>query len=219
MRAVRIFFEKSGPARYISHLDLMRCFERTMRRAELPFWFTEGFNPRPFLTFALPLSLGTAGMKEIVDIRLVEDMPLDEVKNRLNGCLPEGMRVLRCADPVKKPKEIAASRYEITITGAGESSSVAAALTLFLSAGSITAKKKNKKKQLVEMEIKPMVHKWSVAAEGDSVKLDIVLASGCTDNCNPALVLDAFRESKGATDMRCEIVRTEILDGDMKPFV
>ena len=61
MYGIRIFFEKVGVARYISHLDLMRNFERAMRRADIPFWYTEGFNPRPFLTFALPLSLGVAG--------------------------------------------------------------------------------------------------------------------------------------------------------------
>jgi len=105
---VRIYFEKSGPARYISHLDLLRCFERSLRRAEIPFWYTEGFNPRPFMSFAQPLSLGTIGLREIVDIRLVEDMSFDTVIQKLNAVLPEGLVVHNAVIPQKKVNDIAA---------------------------------------------------------------------------------------------------------------
>ena len=65
MRCVRIWFKKMGMSRYVSHLDLMRAMTRAIRRANLPLWYTEGFNPHPYMTFALPLSLGMESLCEI----------------------------------------------------------------------------------------------------------------------------------------------------------
>ena len=218
MYGIRIFFEKVGVARYISHLDLMRNFERAMRRADIPFWYTEGFNPRPFLTFALPLSLGVAGKCEVVDIRLVEDMTFEEVRSRLNAALPDGIKVLRIAEPVKKPKEIAASEYTITMTDIGDAQSVCEKLEAFLQQESIVTVKLNKRKKPVETEIKRFIHGFSVEQMNDAVVLKVTLASGCTDNCNPALVLDAFKEQCGVDNMYCDIVRERVLDGEMHEF-
>ena len=68
---VRVWFSKTGTARYISHLDLNRCMSRAFHKAKLPLWYTEGFNPHVFLTFAAPLSLGFEGRHESMDIRLI----------------------------------------------------------------------------------------------------------------------------------------------------
>ena len=79
---VRIRFSKTGRARYISHLDLNRTMTRAVRRAGLPIWYTEGFNPKPKITFAAPLSIGTESMCEFMDIRLTEKMPAEEAMRR-----------------------------------------------------------------------------------------------------------------------------------------
>ena len=76
---VRVWFSKTGTARYISHLDLNRCMSRAFHKAKLPLWYTEGFNPHVFLTFAAPLSLGFEGRRESMDIRLIEEMPYAEL--------------------------------------------------------------------------------------------------------------------------------------------
>src|SRR5216684_1767669 len=76
---VRIRFRKTGNLRLISHHDLMRCFERMLRRAALPFHSTAGFNPKPRLIFAMPLPLGISGSQEIVELELDQEMPLEEV--------------------------------------------------------------------------------------------------------------------------------------------
>ena len=73
MRSVRIWFSKTGTAKYISHLDLTRCLIRTFRRTTVPLWYTEGFNPRPHLVFGLSLPLGVEGLCEDFDIRLDDD--------------------------------------------------------------------------------------------------------------------------------------------------
>ena len=71
----RIFYRKTGRAKYISHLDLARCMQRAVKRTGLPVWYTVGFNPRLYLGFALPLPLGQESVCETVDLCLMEDIP------------------------------------------------------------------------------------------------------------------------------------------------
>lgn len=219
MFSVRLYFKKTGPSIYISHLDLMRCFERCMRRAEIPFWYTEGFNPRPFLSFAQPLSLGTVGMREIVDIRLTEDMSFDTLIERMNRVLPEGLEVLDAVTPVEKVNDISSSEYTIIIQpesiGCEE---LCSRLNAFLSQESIITQKLNKKKKLVELDIKPFVRSFGVSADDNAVILKAVLASGCTENCNPSLVLNTFFTTCGIDELPCRITRESILDANGKEF-
>src|SRR5437016_13121789 len=91
---VRIRFRKTGDLRLISHHDLMRCFERMLRRAGLPFHSTEGFNPKPRLVFAMPLPLGVVGLQEAADLELDEAMAPDEIRERLAREAPAGLEIL-----------------------------------------------------------------------------------------------------------------------------
>jgi radical SAM-linked protein len=91
---VRIRFSKTGNLRFISHHDLMRCFERMLRRAALPFHSSQGFNPRPRLVFALPLPLGMIGMREAVELELDEQVSPREVFHRLTTASPVGLQIL-----------------------------------------------------------------------------------------------------------------------------
>src|SRR5579864_4791622 len=91
---VRIRFRKAGDLRLISHHDLMRCFERMLRRAGLPFHSTSGFNPKPRLIFAMPLPLGTSGSGEIVELELDQAIPADEVRDRLASEAPQGLEII-----------------------------------------------------------------------------------------------------------------------------
>ncbi len=91
---VRIRFKKSGALRLISHHDLMRCFERMLRRAELPFHSTAGFNPKPRLVFALSLGLGIVGHQEIVELELDAEVDANEIHSRLARHAPDGLEFL-----------------------------------------------------------------------------------------------------------------------------
>lgn len=91
---IRIRFRKAGDLRWTSHHDLLRCFERMLRRAQLPFRSTEGFNPRPRLTFAQPLPLGVIGCNELVDLELDQEMPAAQISTRLASQAPPGLTVL-----------------------------------------------------------------------------------------------------------------------------
>ena len=88
---VRIRFRKGGPLRLVSHHDLMRCFERMLRRAALPFHATEGFNPKPRMVFALSLALGIVGTDEVVELELDEELPVKEIHERLSRQAPDGL--------------------------------------------------------------------------------------------------------------------------------
>ena len=103
LKTVRIRFSKTGRAKYISHLDLNRAMIRALRRAEIPLWYTEGFNRHPYVTFAAPLSLGYEGLRECMDFRLEEDMPMEELVSRLNAVMPEGLTVLEADEARMKP--------------------------------------------------------------------------------------------------------------------
>jgi radical SAM-linked protein len=91
---VRIRFQKTGDLRFVSHHDLLRCFERMLRRAGLPFASTEGFNPHPRLVFASALALGVAGLDELVDVELRDDVPPQEVHTLLARQAPPGLHLL-----------------------------------------------------------------------------------------------------------------------------
>ena len=104
----RILFEKTGNAVYISHLDLMRLFQRAFKRAGLNLKHTQGFSPRAMVSIALPLSLGAGSRCEILDFELVgqEELTLGEIRDRLNAALPGGVRVLECYDSDRKVKHL-----------------------------------------------------------------------------------------------------------------
>ena len=95
----RALFEKTGNAVWISHLDLMRVFQRSFKRAGLPLTHTQGFNPRPSVSIALPMSVGVESRCELLDFDLEGDpVPNEEICQRLNQALVEGVRVLRVYD-------------------------------------------------------------------------------------------------------------------------
>ena len=103
----RILFEKTGNAIYISHLDLMRLYQRAFKRAGLNLKHTQGFSPRAMVSIALPLSVGVESCCEILDYELVDqELPFEEIKDRLNRALPAGVRVLDAYDSPRKPKEL-----------------------------------------------------------------------------------------------------------------
>ena len=103
--------------RYISHLDLTRNMARGLKLSGLPVWYTEGFNPRIYMTYAMPLSLGVCGERECMDIRLTEDVPLEDIAPRLNAHLPAGLQALEATEPVDKFEDIQYGAYQLFLEG------------------------------------------------------------------------------------------------------
>ena len=99
---IRFKFKKTGKLQYISHLDLVRTMHKVIVRADLPLWYTEGFNPKPKMVFAAPLSIGTESLSEFMDIRLTEPIDPKEAMARLNANMTDEMQVTEAYYPETK---------------------------------------------------------------------------------------------------------------------
>ena len=156
MRTVRIWFRKIGTTRFISHLDLTRCMSRAIHRAKIPLWYTQGFNPRALLTFALPLSLGVAGERESVDIKLEDDnLSNEELLERLNAAMPDDLPVFAVTDPVMKPGKIAYASFVMTVDPEGrDAGTLAQQLTELFHRDSLVVPK-HTKSGFIDFDIRP----------------------------------------------------------------
>ncbi|HTU93147.1 MAG TPA: TIGR03936 family radical SAM-associated protein [Gemmataceae bacterium] len=111
MDKARIRFRKDGALRLLSHHDLMRTFERLLRRSELPFHRSQGFHPKPRLIFALSLPLGVVGCEEVAELELAEILSLDEIHARLTRHAPPGLEILSVR---RIPVRVNAQVYRLT---------------------------------------------------------------------------------------------------------
>ena len=219
MKSVRLWFKKSGLAIYISHLDMNRCMTRAVRRAGIPLWYTEGFNPHPYMTFLMPLPLGQTGLREPLDIRIEENMPFDEIKSRLNSAMPEGIEIVAVCEPVNKPNEIAAAEYEIetVFLSEGEAEGFAAGASSVIDGGVLNAEKRSKR-GIKTVNLCEMVRSFECEADGCSVKIRTVLAAGNTVNLNAELLMNSLFAEFAAEPEKTSVNRTKLLREDLSVF-
>lgn len=216
MNDLRAVFEKLGRARFISHLDLLRCMQRAFKRAGLPLWYSQGFNPRAYLMFPLPLSLGIGSICEIMDFTLVDDISCDEIKDRLNKTLPDGIKILSVDAPVKKHTEIGAAVYEIKISD--RNSNIISLFNEFMGQEKIKIQKLNKKKIPVEIDIKPQIEVLEMVSKDGQSVIKLKLPAGTQENLNVNSVLEAFQNFIKSEIDDIFICRTDILCLDGKKF-
>lgn len=190
----RLLFSKTGRAKYISHLDLMRTFQRAFQRADLTIKHTEGFNPHPFISILLPLSLGFSSQYEILEFQLLDSISPDEVPDRLNAVLPEGIVVERCYEGGAKAKELAFVDYRLTLEYEnGVTSGAVEAWQELLGRERLEVAKKSKKSKTGEtiIDVIPLVKSFSVTEQKDVVVLNAVI-SAQNPGLNPQLLVTAF---------------------------
>ena len=202
----RVFFSKTERAKYISHLDLSGVMQRAIRRTKLPVWYTEGYNPRMYTQFMLPLSLGQEGIREAMDFRLLEEIPHSEVTDRINSMLPLDIRIIETAVPVCKNTDIASAEYEITAELDKEK------FLKFCSSEKIITEKKTKK-GITEIDLKPCILGLEV-----SDKIRLKLPAGNDFNINPQLLLDTYKRQCGEEIPKIRIVRMKIFCADGNEF-
>ena len=193
MRCVRIWFKKMGMSRYVSHLDLMRAMTRTVRRANLPLWYTEGYNPHPYMTFALPLSLGMESLCESMDVRIEGDITNEGIFDLLKGAMPPGIELTEVTDPVHDPKVISLGEFDILFDTEGNAEGLAGAIKEMLSGDSLIVQKLGKKgrhKVLKDIDLLEHIKEYRVGVMGERVKLSVTLPAGSTTNVNPSLLAD-----------------------------
>lgn len=217
MKSVRVWFTKDKEARYISHLDLNRTMLRAISHSKIPVWHTEGFNPHPFITFALPLSLGFRGVKETMDMKLVEDIPYDEIIAKLNNSLPMGIRVYQVTEPVMKPGVIAYGLFDIKINSADVPVDTLYKLTNNLFNMDEIMVEKRSKKGIREVDLKENFCKYTITQDTDNVNIQIILPAGSTTNVNPSLIVKAIGDINNI-EIYADITRLDIYNGEVKSF-
>ena len=215
----RLLFAKTGRACYISHLDLMRTFQRAFQRAEIPIKHTEGFNPHPFVSILLPLSVGFSSSCELLEFTLLGDVPLEEVPARLNAALPQGVEVLRCWEGGRKAKELALVNYEITlIYDKGTPDGAAETVDKLLKGEKLEVTKKSKRGEGV-IDVLPLVKQYSITEREGELRLNVTLEAQ-NPGLNPQLLVAALAGAQAclAPDF-ARYHRAGVLDREGQPFL
>ena len=195
MDKLRLRFEKTGRAVYISHLDLMHTMQRAFSRAGCALKYSEGFNPHPQISIALPLSVGVASYCELMDFRLREETAPSALPARLTAAMPEGIRVTDCYVPERKFAELKylriEGRFEYDTRPIPE---MTAGLNAFYqeSRAPILITRKTKR-GVGESDIRPAIDSLQFEAGEDAVLLRAVI-SAQEPTLNPALLAEALRQ-------------------------
>lgn len=216
MRSVRINFSKSGRAIYVSHLDVNRMMTRAVRRARLPMWYTEGFNPHPYIAFALPLSLGQSSDCEFMDIRIEGDMTDEEIRTRLTENFPEGFEIISVGAPVCDAKEIEKAQYfvKVIFESKADADSFCAKAEELLGGEEILAEKMGKKghrKVMKQVNLIEYIYDTKITSTDNAVNMQCVLAAGNTNNLNPALLVETIENTIGLKHTQMHIMRKKLI--------
>lgn len=220
MREVRLRFSKTGQAKYISHLDTNRVFSRALARAKINLWYTQGFNPRPYMSFSLPLSLGVESYCENVDLRILDDLTDEEIKERMNNALPLGIRIVDVYEDFMDCHDIVYSDYVYKFEFKDNETALKKIIAV-LESDEILAQKKakqGKRRILKETDIKQFIVKYNASIRNNNIVLNIRLFAGPDKNLNPTLLFDTIIR---LIDMDYEwksIGRISLLTKDFKEY-
>ena len=167
MGKLRLLFVKEGRAVYISHLDLLRTFQRVFLRQGLVLRHSQGFHPHPILSFALPLPVGQSSDCELLDFETAADMDGGDLPERLNRFMPAGIRARSCYVPVWPVRELAGleCRVDLLYDG-GVPAGAAERIEALLTGESLVIRKRTKRKAMADIDIRPMLHSLSLSEIG-----------------------------------------------------
>ena len=213
MGKLRLIFTKEGRAVYISHLDLLRTFQRVFLRQGLVLRHSQGYHPHPLLSFALPLPVGQSSDCEVLDFEVTEDSDGSGLAERLNRFMPEGIRATDCYIPNRPVRELAAIRCRVDFLYDGGASARAGEEIAALFAGeSLVIQKRTKRKDLADVDIRPMIKRLAIREEPDLLRLNAVV-SAQNPGLNPALLAAAVEKHlpEHAPDF-VRVRRLELLD-------
>ncbi len=199
MKKIRAFYRKTGNLKYISHLDMNRFMNRLIRMARLPVLYTEGFNPHPYVNFALPLSLGFESTYECVDFKVEDDADLSAIEAGMKTFSPPGLEVFKVADAVHKSGDIAAARFTVTLHCADDKT--AENIKAFLSVDSITVEKTTKKGGAKTIDIAPQLSDIEFEYSENTLKISLTLPAGSENNISPSLLIGVIKEAIPETSL------------------
>lgn len=193
----RIKFRKYGALRFIGHLDVMRFFQKVMRRADIPIAYTGGYSPHMIMSFASPLGIGLSSDGEYLDIELVHPVDSREAVARMNEACVEGIEVisLRQISDEKKMSGmtiLAGADYLVSLKKGSLPENWKDLFLLFMEQPSVRVMKQTKRSEK-EVDIRPMIYQWELRDSG----IFLQLAAGSSENLKPDLVMDTFLKYAG----------------------
>jgi len=218
---VRIKFRKYGIMKFIGHLDVMRFFQKAMRRADIPIAFTGGYSPHMIMSFAQPLGVGITSDGEYLDIEITKKISSREALRRLNQVSVEGIEIVGFVEIPDDRKSsgmtiVAAADYRVYLPVSEKSSERPPlpdewreAIGGFMAQEQIVVWKKTKKSEK-EVDIKPMI--YDMRAEDTFIRL--FLAAGSEHNLKPELVMEAFLAYAGTPDISLRYHRADVYARD-----
>ncbi|MFA0816232.1 MAG: TIGR03936 family radical SAM-associated protein [Anaerofustis sp.] len=209
----RICYQKNDALIFISHLDLQKTFQRSFRRAGIRLAYSEGFSPHPKMTYSPPLSLFVSSAQEYLDVELHSEFCEEEIFKRLSASLPESLvlnsvHILR-ADESALSELVGWGEYRIVMSIPNPAASICDDIHFFYDDNEqIFAKKKNKKKQWIEKDIKPGIGSLRCKNNGDELELICVLSLENDNLLNPNLMIQTFIDRiPTLTDARIKSIR------------
>ena len=197
MMKIRIKFRKYGTMKFIGHLDVMRYFQKAIRRSEVNIRYSEGFSPHQIMSFAAPLGVGITSKGEYVDIEVLDTENSKKMIDRLNAVMSEGFEILE----YNAMSIVAAADYSLVFRPGYEPEKESPEewfekLVRFFDADHVMIMKKTKKGER-EMDLKPFVYELNVRKNGEVPALFMKVSAGSAANIKPELVLDAYYASLG----------------------
>ena len=199
---LRMQITKDRDIRFISHLEYVRTIERAIRRAKLPAAYSEGFNPHPRLTFALPLSIGTESVSELLDVKLDYEVDPEQFRQALDAETTDEMKIIECYYPQNKLNSIEWAEYELNFD-----CNIESAKGMFDEPYIVMKRSKSGEK---ETDISPL----TALCEIEGSKARVILSATSEKFLNPEYTAQAICKKTGAESYT--IMRTNILKSDKK---
>ncbi|MBE7004929.1 MAG: DUF2344 domain-containing protein [Ruminococcaceae bacterium] len=219
MAKLRLLFVKEHQASYISHLDLMRTFQRVFPRGGLELKHSQGFHPHPLISIVLPLPVGQSSECELLDFEVEQDADGTGVAEMLNAGLPAGLHVRDCYRAERPARELAFLRARLELDyDAGVSEGTADKLRELFSRGEVLVEKRTKHKELAQINVIPLLREIEWTAGDHAVSAEIVAAAQ-NPGLNPALLANAVASQlpELAPDF-ARVRRLELYDAEMNVF-
>ncbi len=219
MSKLRLLFVKEAQASYISHLDLIRTFQRAFPRTELEIKHTQGYHPHPIMSIVLPLPVGQSSDCELLDFEVTQDTDGAGIAEKLNTGMPMGLRVLDCYSAVRPIRELADLRAEVELEyDGGVPAGAVHALQELFARPELVIQKRTKRKDLADVDIAPMLRSVALT-EGEGVIRADVIVQAQNPGLNPQLLGKAIeRYLPELTPDFIRVRRKAVLDANGDDF-
>ena len=221
---IRLKFTKEGQVKFVGHLDMIRLFQRAIKVAQIPIAYSQGFNPHSLVYFAMPLSVGVSSKGEYMDIVTSKEVLPDEVKDRLNAVLVEGIKILDAFEVSDQTASLMslvhAADYEIILQETDEEKLAFDSLKYKLEQSELFVSKKGKK-GMKEVDIKPLILSCVLFSGQENKKITMKVLAGSAQNLSPQLFLEAVFGETMSKNQAVGIMRKELYinnDGSYIPL-